>query len=83
VGHTRITNSDRGASVIGQGAHPDTGRSLNGRRGKVVDVKDHFGEELVGVRWEGSSEVDYVRQRNVSGTGPSEETLPQHQRRKR
>ena len=83
MGVTRITNSDRGATVLGRGKHPDTGRSLNGKRGKVEGVEQHFGGEVVFVKWEGSSEVDAVRQSNVSGTGPSEETLPRHQRRKR
>lgn len=58
---------DVGDTVIGQGLSPTTGNRLNGKRGTVTDVEDHFGQDLLTVEWSDGS-TDRVYQDNVSGT---------------
>ena len=82
MGLTPIKDSDRGRRVLGKGQSP-SGRSLNGKGGVVIGDENHYGEDVVSVRWDGEREVDEVRQSNVSGTGPTDETLPRYQRRRR
>lgn len=82
MGLTPIRDSDRGRRVLGQGQSP-SGRNLNGKSGTVVGVERHYGEDVVSVQWDGEREVDEVRQGNVSGTGPSDGTLPPYQRGRR
>lgn len=64
MGRTRV---EAGDVVIGSGISPTTGRRLTGKRGRVVDVRDHLGTDVVCVEWDDGTE-DEVRQENVSGT---------------
>jgi len=64
VGYTRVETGDH---VIGVGVAPDNGARVAGKRGLVINVRDHLGEDVITVEWADGT-VNEVRQENVSGT---------------
>lgn len=64
MGRQRV---DIGDTVLGSGLSPTSGKRLNGKRGVVTDIEDHFGKDLITVEWDGGG-TDQVYQDNLSGT---------------